>query len=241
MLVAQIRLLLLGLVVLLASCGKECVEAEGTSAQDERIIFADLTKLHLQVAADLHLTINDSLDHTRVLITAQPKVIEELETSIDNQTLIFSFGNCVDQHNEITINVEMPSVRGLRVNGVGKIISDEIIRANQLNVHISGTGDADLLVDVNELNTLIEGSGVADLAGVCENHTGEIFGGGDIEAFQLASTNSHMTIHSSGRVNVFVTNLLTAILEGNGDLYYRGEPDIISTINGTGTIIDDNQ
>jgi hypothetical protein len=90
----------------------------------------------------------------------------------------------------------------------------------------------------------IELTGVGDIVLSGDNQdelTVIITGVGNIKAYEMKVDTCNITFTGVGDCHVFVNNELNVNLSGVGNVYYRGDPTIHSTITGVGRLIDANQ
>jgi hypothetical protein len=95
---------------------------------------------------------------------------------------------------------------------------------------------------VNELFSLLH-DGVGDMAlqgGNQESLTIDFRGVGNIHAYALPVDNCIVMSTGVGNCEILVNNYLEVDISGAGNVYYRGEPEIISTGTGLGDLINEN-
>jgi hypothetical protein len=75
------------------------------------------------------------------------------------------------------------------------------------------------------------------VAGTAKKQSVNISGSSKIDAFDLKSEESEVSISGSGNVNINVTQSLEARVSGSGDIRYKGNPDIRNIhVSGSGNI-----
>jgi hypothetical protein len=57
-----------------------------------------------------------------------------------------------------------------------------------------------------------------------------------VEAFDLATKNSNVSISASGGAKVSVSDELTVSISGSGSVQYKGDPTVQQTIAGSGSV-----
>jgi hypothetical protein len=65
-------------------------------------------------------------------------------------------------------------------------------------------------------------------------------GVGNLLAYKLQVEKADIYLAGSGNVQVWVTDTLTGVLSGAGNVYFKGEPVINLPVYGAGNVIDDN-
>lgn len=109
-----------------------------------------------------------------------------------------------------------------------------------VNVHT----DEDVIVEITvlEFNSLqVDGAGEFELSGEKQDYLDiEVNGTANIEAYDMQVDNCDITVNGVCNSWVWVLNSLDVVVNGVGHIYFRGDPTVTSSINGTGSVIDDN-
>ncbi len=63
---------------------------------------------------------------------------------------------------------------------------------------------------------------------------------GNIDAYGLDLTEAAVFLNGNGNIKVRVSEKLTGLLSGNGNVYYKGDPEIDLPVTGSGLIVDEN-
>jgi hypothetical protein len=180
-----------------------------------------------------------------VKINAPEKVKDEIVTDVEGETLTIKYKNLKSwksikkliPEKGINIYVTMKEVEGLAVAGSGDISADGAIEGDDLVLKISGSGDIiipKLMAD--ELSIGIAGSGNVKIGGEADDLTISIAGSGDINAGSLDVDDAYVKISGSGNCEIGESDELKIAIAGSGDLKYRGNPDVIKKIAGSGSV-----
>lgn len=91
----------------------------------------------------------------------------------------------------------------------------------------------------DSLIALANGSGIYTFSGTTPKLTVGANGNGTFEGYNMTSTNCDVAVNGSGKSDVFVTGILRAFINGNGMVYYKGNPTTVIPvmINGSGQLI----
>jgi len=117
------------------------------------------------------------------------------------------------------------SLSKIFVSGSGDISSREQLHVKNLTCKVVGSGDIDLSLQADSLSVSIKGSGDMDIKGTTETLDVTIAGSGDFQADELITKQATASISgSSGDVELYVTELLSAIIRGSGDITIKGNP-----------------
>lgn len=197
------------------------------------------TNVALSIAADIYLS---QTNEFKVEIEAPADYLEEIETIVEGDVLkikkksnfSFDFGN-----KKVKVYISMPKITGLSISGSGDILAQTAIKADDLKVKISGSGDVKIdNLSVKNLEMSISGSGDIFMAGpdVAESASYTISGSGDISNEGLQCKKVEIQVSGSGDVKVWAVDELKSRVSGSGDVYYKGRPIIDSKSSGSGGI-----
>lgn len=196
------------------------------------------TKLKLSVAANLYLKQGDT--HSLVLEGDEDE-LEDIETEVRGGKLKikhnkpFHFGSS----KRITIYVTMKEIEGLSVAGSGKIEAETPIRAEDIELNVSGSGDINIdQLDASRLESAISGSGDMRLAGSnsLKALKCSISGSGDLNAANLKADRAEIKVSGSGNCKIHVSDKLNVSISGSGKVRYKGEPRVNANISGSGRV-----
>jgi Putative auto-transporter adhesin, head GIN domain len=118
----------------------------------------------------------------------------------------------------IKIKISMPSASFIRHRG-NTNVSINGVKGHHFKLEQSGNGDVEIEGEVNELDIDKKGNG-------------------DVNARKLITKTAKIKTHGNGDITVFAQISLTAIGQGNGDVYQAGPGEIenISGISGNGSV-----
>jgi len=197
------------------------------------------TSVGLSIAADVYLSQTNDF---KVEIEAPADYLEEIETIVEGDVLKiknkshfnFEFGD-----KKVKVYISMPKITGLSISGSGDILAQTAIKAEDLKVKISGSGDVKIEnLSVKNLDIAISGSGDIFMAGtdVAESASYAISGSGDIKNEGLQCKKVEVHVSGSGDVKVWAVDDLKMRVSGSGDVYYKGRPIIDSKSSGSGEL-----
>jgi len=130
--------------------------------------------------------------------------------------------------------VSLSNLKSLEGSGGGDIIFENLIKADNLDVHLSGGGSMKGKLNANHL--VINQSGVSDvkLSGNVQNLTLNASGGGSLSGFDLVT--DYASIHASGgsETKLTVNKELRVVVTGGGDITYKGAASVKEIKSGGG-------
>lgn len=227
---------ILSLALLLSSCVGDyhCIKADHSTRSETRDL-ADFDRVSLNISGNLTIHIEDSID-PYIEIEGSSPLVSNLETKVRNNKLIIEYDRCVSRSEDLELTLYTSYVDELQLNGSGTIYSYNTLKANEIDLSISGSGDMDLSVDADRVITDISGSGDVDLFGDAPHQVISISGSGSYNSFDVNSKYGKVDIAGSGDVKVNVDSLLDVKISGSGDVFYLGSPEVKSNISGSGSV-----
>jgi hypothetical protein len=135
------------------------------------------------------------------------------------------------------VMVSIKNVSELQVNGNGKIISENSIASDYLNLSVSGSGSIDLDIKGNNIKTEVSGSGSVSLKGYATANDITMSGSGDVKAFLCELENTKVKMSGSGTCELSATNNLEATILGSGILKHKGNTkNVTKRVYGSGSV-----
>ncbi|GEQ86539.1 DUF2807 domain-containing protein [Patiriisocius marinistellae] len=121
--------------------------------------------------------------------------------------------------------------------GSGDVIGKDIIKTNNFETKLTGSGDLKLEVKAQEINAYIKGSGDLTLRGTTNVFNAVVSGSGDLIAKNLKTTMTDISLTGSGDASVYASSSIKARVNGSGDIEYFGNPTTKDTkVFGSGDI-----
>lgn len=233
--------LIFGLCALVfIACDKDdCVEARGDRWNQNREVEAFHT-IELSMPADAYIRLDTTLEKPVVKVVAQDNIVGRISSDVNNGKLHLFFNRCIDNNTGIRFFISTPTLRTIIASGSGDVYSEEILELDSLTVISSDYGDIDLTVNTHYLSTHLSNAGDLTLHGYTTHFQNIVDASGDIHAFEMPADTVSVTLNSSGNLSTRVQKELNVLINGIGDVHYKGIPNIVSQINGRGEIINEN-
>ena len=221
--------------IFLPSCTKK-LNGSGNYITQDRTIGAFTG---VENDGDFEVILEQKATHS-LSINAEDNILSEIETVVVNGILKIYFrrNNVSVRHGQILVTVGAPMLKNLYMHGSGVIKSDAIWKAENLQLSVSGSGSILLesLVE-NQAVATISGSGSIVMDGSAQYGNFNISGSGKISGFNYNTKEADITISGSGNCEVQVANKLMAFISGSGSVFYKGNPQVNSSISGSGKVI----
>ena len=229
---------LVGCALIMASCTDgfwNCVDGNGNTTSERRVM-GDFNKVENSGDYIVDITIGPV---TRVTVEADDNLLSYIETYIQGTTLVIETQNnhCVKSREPIRVHIITPDLTELRMAGSGVIYCDSLT-TDEVSLVLTGSGDIEVEgIDADLVEAIIEGSGEINVSGTAANTNFIIEGSGNIKSLNLEQDKCIASIMGSGNIYAFVIESLDVLIEGSGNVIYKGDPAIVSDILGSGRII----
>ncbi|HEX2536143.1 MAG TPA: head GIN domain-containing protein [Chitinophagaceae bacterium] len=219
---------------LLTSCEK--IEGEGPVVTDNRSITG-FTGIDLRTSGNVYF---EEGTEYKVEVRGQRNIIDVLETFVNDGRLVIKYRNNVriKSGDNVTVTVTAPQLRNLKVSGSGNMEATDQLEAEDLDLHISGSGNIRLLgLTATELEARVDGSGnIRAGAGTADDAEFTISGSGNIDLPNVQAKRVKTRTTGSGEMKLYATETLNASISGSGHVYYKGNPALQVSVTGSGRV-----
>lgn len=215
------------------------IRGDGNSKKETRQV-SDFTSLSSRGPMDVQITYGNS---NSIAVQADENLLQYIETSVENGKLIIQPKKNVNlkSKTKIVVFVSMTKINMLQLSGSGNINgSGAFENDGKTNMMVSGSGNIKINSgNFNKLGLYISGSGNIDLKGGSANNLEvAVSGSGNIDCSNVATENAEVKISGSGNARVDASKSISANISGSGNVFYKGEPNSISTkVVGSGKAI----
>ncbi len=229
--------LILALSILAISCGGgKKVVGTGALLDDLRALtpFSEIT-----LDAPVNLVVTGGSVQS-VNVRAQGQILAILTTEVKGDRLTINMAKEAQMDGGTTVEVVVPELEALTMNSSGSASLNNM-KAGKLKININSSGSVnakDLVYD--DIKVYIDGSGDVELGGKAEDLEIMLDSSGDVDAYDLAVQDAKITNKGSGEVRVMVSDELNAEIKGSGNVFYRGEPKVELSDDGSGELKGDN-
>ena len=216
--------------------GGKKIKGEGDVVKESRDI-RDFKGVSSSISADVYLKQASSF---KVTVEGQKNILDLLKTEVKNGVMKITFekGYSMQYREPIKVYVEAPSFESLGMSGSGKVISENTLSGDKLDIDISGSGDFNLAtIQFKTVDFGVSGSGDVKIGGSADEIKFEISGSGNIKASNLKTQKAICRVSGSGDIDCNVKQALEAYVSGSGDIKYSGSPASVKTkVTGSGDI-----
>lgn len=232
-------LLAISFSVYFASCDSgpiECIRASSNIISETRD-HKDFKGVVFSNVGDLILTQGPEFSFK---IEGPENVVELAITKVENELLIIGSEVCFNGSYDIKVEITAPDYEQITFTGEGTITTVGQIDADILELELIGRGDIDAIIFADTLYTTIAGTGKVSYSGSVIRHQLIFSGDNALNSYSLVTDHTSINFTGIGDSYVTANKTLDVVLEGEGDVYYKGDPLVTSDITGTGSIIDSN-
>lgn len=215
------------------------INGDGNLKKETRHV-SDFTSLFSRGPMDVQINYGTS---NSITVQADENLLQYIDARVENGKLIIQPRKNINlkSHSKIIVYVSMTKINTLQLSGSGNINgSGAFENDGETNMMVSGSGN----IKVNsgnfeKLGLYVSGSGNIDLKGGSANELNvAVSGSGNIDCSNVPTENAEVKISGSGNAKVNASKSVSANISGSGNVFYKGEPDNISTkVMGSGKAI----
>ncbi len=195
------------------------------------------TSIHTTGFFDVKLIKSNTLS---LKLKGEENLLKHVKTFVDNDKLILKVEKGYrlrpSKGNTIFIQIPFNKLNAVTLSGSGNLESKDVIKTNNFDMAISGSGDVNISVESNTFDASISGSGGLKINGKVNDLSASMSGSGEINGTYLRAKNVKVRVSGSGSMNINCEQNLVAKVSGSGEVYYKGNPSVTSTVSGSGEV-----
>lgn len=220
--------------------------------------FGQTTKKTLELAEFKGIYVNSNYtvylkqtNKQEVTIETLPEILELTNIKVENGILMINVERKPDNPNKsvwakiddikikptMKVTVSAKNINELQVNGGGKIVTENSLASDYLNLSVAGSGSMELDIKGNNVKTEISGSGSVILKGYATSNDIFMSGSGNLNAFTCELESAKVKMSGSGICEITASSNIDAIVQGSGSLKHKGNTRNVSKkVYGSGAI-----
>ena len=186
-----------------------------------------------------------------VKVEALTEIFEVSEFKVENDVLHININRKKDVKNKslwskiddikiaptLRVMISLRDVAELKVNGGGKIVSENSIASNDLKLGVTGSGSIEIDIKGREVDAEISGSGDMTLKGYASEADITLSGSGSLRAYNFELEKAEAKMSGSGLCEINVSDNLEAMVYGSGDMKHKGgTKNVVKKVYGNGSI-----
>jgi hypothetical protein len=198
---------------ILTGCGFWGIRGNGR-IRDEARKVAEFRKIEAGGAFSIRVKVGSA---TSLKISAEENLLSYIRTSVRGNTLVLDTRKNISPRKEILIEITTPNLTDIEASGAN-------------DIEIEGINETDFNVDLS-------GAGNIHLRGEVERFHAELSGAGNIDAKELKSKETMISVSGAASADVYASKYLEASVSGVGSIDYYGNPEKTKTnVSGVGSI-----
>jgi hypothetical protein len=137
---------------------------------------------------------------------------------------------------KVRVYVTAKALKSVNMSGSGDMKVDGIIKGENFQSRLSGSGSIKVNVNVSNYLAAISGSGELTAWGSAKNTDISVSGSGNFKGEKLQTSAANVKVSGSGDVSIHADQSLNAAVSGSGDVYYAGNARVNSKTSGSGNV-----
>lgn len=172
-----------------------------------------------------------------VTIKAQQNIIDLLEISVVNQSIVIDSPECFSTKERAEVYLNSKRFNEILIEGSGDVYTLTDLRGSTLKIAVDGSGDFAGEVRYRMIAVNVNGSGDVKLSGDARRFEVSIDGSGDVSGPNMTCESTSVHINGSGDASINAEKYLEVYINGSGDVKYTGWPkDTTFDVQGSGDV-----
>lgn len=173
-----------------------------------------------------------------VRIETDENLLEYLDVSIDGNTLVISTkkGYNLRPSREVIVYASAPRFVNLDISGASKLLSENTLTGDELEIGASGASEINLNVKVEKLQADLSGSSTMELKGEATRFTTEGSGASTIKCMDFITEETTLNLSGASNAEVTANKQLNIDASGASDVRYRGNANINQKSSGASSV-----
>ena len=178
-------------------------------------------------------------------LEGNPEVLREIETVVENRVLKIRTRNSSFWKNlgrnmnigRVDIYITAIKLNSLTVSGSGDMDVNGVVRAERMQMAVSGSGSLTAAVSCESYLASVSGSGRLNVTGTTKTADINVTGSGDFRGRDLKSSTANASVSGSGSIYITADNAISARVSGSGSVRYAGNATkVTSSKSGSGSV-----
>lgn len=192
---------------------------------------------NFQIRPNARITLSQTPD-ARFEITGQANLLSRFSTYQDVDTFVFDFNSCVFQYRILDMNIVASKIESITTKDSCVITTAPDFSSNNFTLRAGDQTRGTLAGDIKKLNVRSESSDTLLVSGTHDEWNAWQYGEGILDARGASLQTAIVSNHGVGHIYLPECDSIQIIIEGEGNVYYKGEPNYLgTTITGTGSVI----
>lgn len=173
-----------------------------------------------------------------VRVETDENLLEYLDVFVDGNTLVISTkkGYNLRPSRDVIVYASAPRFANLDISGASKLIGENTLSGDELELGASGASEVNLNVKVEKLQADLSGSSTMELKGEAIRFTTEGSGASTIKCMDLITEETTLDLSGSSNAEVTANKQLNVDASGASDVRYRGNANINQKSSGASSV-----
>ena len=213
------------------------IKGSGNIVSEERIL-PFINSINHATVGQVNITYGET---QQVIVKTDDNIQKYIKTDVlENKLNIYIDSNSSLTDFSLTIDIVLTELKSLATNSAGNIFSTNKFFADDVYIYLNSAGNINLNIETTNLHSNISSAGNLILAGKAINHYSGLYSAGNLNAYNLETDTTHISVNSAGNAFVHVDKYLDAILTSLGSVYYIGYPQISQHTGSIGKVVNTN-
>ena len=125
---------------------------------------------------------------------------------------------------DISIELYYKNIESIEASEGSRVTSDELFKQTQININAKSGAEISLILDVAKASIRAVSGGIIKLSGSAVNQDVTIASGGILNAEELHTSQTTVTVSAGGSADVYATLLVDAKVNAGGSITIYGKP-----------------
>lgn len=233
------RLFLLCICVCLTTSGlfaQKSVTGNGNLKEETRSL-SGFSAIEVSSGVDVFLSQGSA---EKVVVKADENLLDHIETKVEGGVLKITSKGSIRRAKALDVYVTVTALERIHASAGSDVQTTSSLSVNDLVIRMSSGSDLEMDLTANELTCNVSGGSDANLSGKVGVLVAEANGGSDIEAKNLEVGKCTIKARGGSDARVHVTGELEMEAQGASDIFYSGNPKILSSKASGGSDIHGN-
>ena len=163
-------------------------------------------------------------DENKIVITGNRADEVTLVTKNDMLKIRMKFTKLLAGEDIEAILYYTGTIEGIEANEGSFVSSADTFKAVAFDVNAKEGATVKITLDVNSLTSKVRSGGILELYGKCDNHDVSVNSGGILNAKELVTKQTKITVSAGGEVEIYATDFVDAKVRAGGDIDVYGNP-----------------
>ncbi len=145
-------------------------------------------------------------------------------------------GTNLNATGKIKVYVSAPSIKSLDASGASKIISENELTTDAIDIDVTGASSAELELKTPKVSASMSGASHITLFGKTKDLIIKGSGASDANCYELLSENADVDLSGASNAEVFASVKLNAEASGASDVRYKGSAVASQRTSGAGSV-----